>query len=122
MIVKIGIDLVHIPRMRELVEREAFLARTFHPSELRDRRPMRLAGIFAAKEALFKALGAPHQWLEVEVDHDPEGRPFLRLSPASAPPEILSLDLSVTHEGEYAVAVVVALLEGESAEANDDAG
>lgn len=119
--VKIGIDLVHIARMAELAENGAFLARTFQPSELRDLRPARLAGVFAAKEALFKALGAPRRWLGVEVAHGADGRPLLRIAPASAPPGLLSLDLSITHEGEYAVAAVVVLLAGEPVEAGDDA-
>jgi holo-[acyl-carrier protein] synthase len=120
--VKVGIDLVHVPRMTELAESDAFLSRTFQPSELRDRRPATLAGVFAAKEALFKALGTPRRWLEVEVAHDADGRPLLRIAPASAPPGLLSLDLSVTDEGEYAAAAVVALLTEEPAGAGDDAG
>ncbi len=120
--VRVGVDLVHIPRLAELAEGDAFLARTFQPSELRDRRPMTLAGIFAAKEALFKALGSSREWLEVEVTHDAGGRPLLNLDPASAPSDLLSLDLSITHEGEYAAAVVVALLADEPSETKDVAG
>jgi holo-[acyl-carrier protein] synthase len=120
--VKIGIDLVRIPKMAELMEDAGFLERVFHPSEMRDLRPERLAGIFAAKEALFKALGAPRRWLEAEVDRDPEGRPLLRIAPKSAPPDLLSLDLSIAHEGEYAAAAVVALLEGGKVDEDQDPG
>ncbi len=99
--------------MAELMEDEGFLSRAFHPPELLDRRPERLAGVFAAKEALFKALGAPRSWLEAEVVWDSVGRPQLRVAGEAASSGLLSLDLSIAHEGEYAVAAVVALLSGE---------
>lgn len=114
---RIGIDLVRIPKMEQLTEDEGFLARAFHPSELGDRRPQHLAGILAAKEALFKALGAPSRWLEAEVRWDQDGRPRLGMAEGAAPPRLLSVDLSITHEGEYAVAAVVALLGEEETDA-----
>lgn len=115
--VRIGIDLVQIAKVAELMEDGAFLSRVFHPSEMGDRRPERLAGVFAAKEALFKALGTPRGWLEAEVTWDPAGRPELRLADEARPSGLLSLDLSIAHEGEYAMAAVVALLSGEESDA-----
>ena len=110
---RIGVDLVQISKMAELMEDEAFLRRVFHPPELLDRRPERLAGVFAAKEALFKALGTTRLWLEAEVGWDAAGRPELRVAGEAVPAGLLSLDLSITHEGEYAVAAVVVLLSEE---------
>lgn len=117
---RIGVDLVHIPKMVELMEDGAFLGRAFQPSEIQDRRPERLAGILAAKEALFKALGTPRHWLEAEVEWNPAGRPQLRIAREATPSGLLSLDLSIAHEGEYAVAAVIALLEGEETDASQD--
>ncbi len=116
--VRVGVDLVSVAKMAELMEDEDFLRRVFHPPEMHDRRPERLAGVFAAKEALFKALGAPHHRLEAEVVWDPAGRPRLRMAAETEPPGLLSLDLSIAHEGEYAVAAVVALLSGEESDAS----
>gem|GEM_PF-6645635 len=75
--VKIGIDLVHIARMAELAENGAFRGQDVPrpPScETCGRQGWRAS--FAAKEALFKALGAPRRWLGVEVAHGADGRPL----------------------------------------------
>lgn len=108
--VRAGVDLVHVPRLAVLLENAAFLRRAFQPVELRDPRPEHLAAVFAAKEACFKALGCAPHWLAVIVDAA-QNRPRLSLSPEIAPPGLLSLDLSISHEGEYAVAVVVMLTD-----------
>ena len=118
--IRIGVDLVHIARVAELMEDETFLERTFHPSEMRDPRPEHLAGVFAAKEALFKALGTPSRWLEAEVQWDSKGRPGIQMADESRKPGILSLDISISHEGEYAVAAVAALLTGEDQHASQN--
>jgi len=107
--IRVGVDLVHIPRIAARLEDTAFLRCAFQPVELRDARPEHLAGLFAAKEACFKALGMAPRWLAVAVDTT-HGRPQLRLSPEIAPPDLVSLDLSISHEGDYAAAVVVMLL------------
>jgi holo-[acyl-carrier protein] synthase len=108
--VRVGIDLVSVRRIAELAEDRDFLARVFQPAELADTRPEHLAGLLAAKEACFKALGVPARWLEVAVAADPSGRPTLRLGPGTCPPSVASFDVSISHEGDFAVAVVVALL------------
>jgi len=109
--VRVGVDLVLVPRVAELAGEGDFLARVFQPAELADTRPEHLAGLLAAKEACFKALGVPTRWQEVAVGSDPEGRPVLHLRPSLRPPGLVGLDLSIAHEGGFAVAVVVALLE-----------
>ncbi len=118
--IRIGVDLVLVSRVAELAEDGTFLERTFHPSEMRDPRPEHLAGVFAAKEALFKALGTPSRWLEAEVQWDSSGRPGLRVADESRRTDILSLDVSISHEGEYAVAAVAALLSGEDQDASQN--
>ena len=107
--IRTGIDLVYLPRLRAFLADGAFLRRAFQPAELLDPRPEHLAGLFAAKEACFKALDSQPRWLDVTVEMG-EGRPRLRLSPGLTPPDLISLDLSITHERDYAVAVVVVLL------------
>jgi len=63
-----------------------------------------LAGIFAAKEAFFKAIGTKENWIDVWVEKTKEGRPFIK--------SVLLKDkqkaqLSISHAGEYAIAVVM---------------
>jgi holo-[acyl-carrier protein] synthase len=40
-----------------------------------------LAGRFAAKEALIKAIGNSNgfRWRDIEITHDPQGKPFFRV-------------------------------------------
>ncbi|MCA9695513.1 MAG: holo-ACP synthase [Nannocystaceae bacterium] len=80
--------------------------------------PLRsLAGAFAAKEALFKALPALDGafWTDMELVHDRRGAPSLRLHGvlaerfASAGWRAL---LSISHSGDYASAIVI--VDGEA--------
>lgn len=101
----IGIDLVYIPRVQNILERrgEAFLEKVFSREERRALRmdAAHIAGRFAAKEAMAKALGdgvfkAGFKNLIVEVDG--RGRPYGCYNDRI-------FRLSVSHEKDYAVAV-----------------
>lgn len=112
MIVGIGIDVCPVARFALAAENERLLARLFTPSE-RDSSMNRMAGRFAAKEALAKALGAPAglAWLDVEVRKDDLGKPWFdyRGSIAARIAElgIVHVHLSITHDAGIAAAVVV---------------
>jgi len=103
--IKTGIDIVEVAKMESL---DAGKSKVFHASELKDDRPEHLAGIFAAKEAFFKALEKSPDFLSIEVVKDESGKP--RLSYVGEE-KINSLDVSISHEKDYAVASVVMLLE-----------
>lgn len=109
--IRLGIDVTRISRFEQLVNNRAFLERTFHPSELRSARPEHLAGIFAAKEAFFKALGVAPRWLQVEVTKQPDGKPSVDTAAELQINGLLTLDISIAHDGDYAIAVVVMLFE-----------
>jgi len=115
----IGVDLVNIPRMREVIGRwqERFLQRVFTEAEIAYCRGRRdpvphFAARFAAKEAGLKALGTGLRlgvsWRELEVRRERGGAPELVLSGRSK--EIgrsrggSRVLLALTHEGEYALA------------------
>jgi holo-[acyl-carrier protein] synthase len=121
----IGIDLVSIPRFRELMERkgDAAIRRFFTGAEAQRCRESKsalesFAARFAAKEAFFKALGTGWglggRWTEVEVVSAPSGAPSLRLTgraaEAAAERGVRSIHLSLTHTDDTAGAFVV--LEG----------
>jgi len=125
-IVGIGIDLVHVPRIRSAIERwqERFLGRVFTPDEVAYARGRRdpaehLAARFAAKEATLKALGTGLslgvRWREVEVRRSRGQPPRLALSGRTAAlgaaRGIRAFHVSLTHDGDYAMAQVLA--EGE---------
>ena len=110
--IRTGIDLVKLADFARSLEQggESFLQRLFHPTEVTGASFQRLAGMFAAKEAAFKALGLPKgDWHAIEIHHDNEGKPSISLSPSVEKEDLLSCDVSISHTDEYAVANVVAL-------------
>ncbi len=115
-----GVDMLLIARLAEQRPeiRARFLARVFTAQELAEvgDSPQSLAGRFAAKEAVAKALGCgigPLGWHAIEVLRGPAGEPLLRLTgEAQARAAVLGLEtwsLSITHTAEYALAFAVAV-------------
>ena len=111
--VRTGVDLVEISDFAGSLQRggAAFRRRLFHPSEAAGASVERLAAVFAAKEAAFKALELPAgDWLVVEIAHTSTGRPVMRFVPEYDSSHVVSCDVSITHAGDYVVASVVALV------------
>ncbi len=111
--VRTGVDLVSVGEFRQALERrgETMRDRLFAPAELVDAGVERLAGMFAAKEAAFKALALPKgDWHVLEIEHDGEGRPYIEFAERYDSSHIVSLDLSISHTDEYAVASVMVLV------------
>ncbi|HZG93434.1 MAG TPA: holo-ACP synthase [Mycobacteriales bacterium] len=120
-VIGIGVDLVDIVRLSTVLDRTPGMAdRVFSAAELAYAGPStdvgmrRLAARFAAKEAVSKALGAEStvRWREVEVVSADGCRPELRLTGETAAlaarAGITTWHLSLTHEGNLAMAYVVA--------------
>ncbi|MCH7882989.1 holo-ACP synthase [Patescibacteria group bacterium] len=109
MMVKVGCDIVNIKRFEKSVENggEKFLDRIFSSYELdRSSKAETLAGIFAAKEAVIKALGInAGKWHEIEVRHQKNGKPTLNLKRFAKEKDYIH-DLSIAHDGGYAMALV----------------
>ncbi|MDH6179946.1 holo-[acyl-carrier protein] synthase [Microbacteriaceae bacterium SG_E_30_P1] len=119
MIVGIGVDVVDIARFeRALVRTPTLKDRLFAPSEqLKDGQPMplrSLAGRFAAKEALIKALGDSSgvQWHDMLVVNDKLGNPSFELQDSTRAIAdargITAVHLSMSHDAGIAIAYVVA--------------
>ena len=121
MIVGVGIDLCDIGRMEELLSDGRFLARFFSAEEQQYIRGKgnaaaeSMAGIFAAKEALTKALGiglSGGEFSDIAVLHDANGAPYYDLrgnwAHLSAEKGVNALHLSISHESGMAAAVCVA--------------
>jgi phosphopantetheine--protein transferase-like protein len=109
MVVKTGIDLVKISRFKESLKDPAFVSRIFSVEELKDNRPEHLAGFFAAKEAVIKALSLPvGAWHNIKLSNEPNGRPVVEL--LVKPEELVSWDISIAHEDDFSVATFVAIL------------
>lgn len=122
MIRGLGCDLCAIPRMEKIMVDGRFLTRYFTQGErayiaARARGAQTAAGIFAAKEALVKALGTgfgPLAPADVEITHDASGAPaYLINEKTRAALQSRGADqvfLSISHDGDYALATAV--LEG----------
>jgi len=81
----------------------------FLPPEFFGREAHQLAGIFAAKEAISKALSMPPgHWLDIVIEHLPSGAPDVVLLGSHPKPQELSI--SISHDGEYAMACALAVL------------
>jgi len=122
-IIGTGIDIVKIDRIRQSVERtgQRFLDRVFSKEELdycmKRKNPYpSLAARFAAKEACIKAVPSVGLVVvgDVETAISPEGKPYIKakgkLAEAFEKAGVSRAHLSLTHEKEYAVAMVI--LEG----------
>ncbi len=120
MALRCGVDLVEIQRLERLDPqiRQRFLRRVFTPLELEEANEdlAVLAGRFAVKEAVAKALGCgigPISWQEIEVQRGPEGQPLLHLhgraAERAAALNLREWSVSITHTHTLAMAMVVAL-------------
>lgn len=128
--VLVGVDLVRVSETQRSLDHfgERFLRRVFTEAELADcnqsragARVERLAARIAAKEAAIKVLRPARRWLDprsIEVCRQAEGWPALALhGEARGLAEVSGLagfSLSLSHEGDYATAVVVAVRRSES--------
>ena len=107
MIMKLGTDIVYIPRFEKTLRenQEHFEQNVFCSAEWKGSSPEKLAGRFAAKEAVLKALDMKAgRWQEICISSSKSGKPFLVHFPEQ---EKWKHDLSISHDGEYAIAVVV---------------
>jgi holo-[acyl-carrier protein] synthase len=108
MIDGIGIDIVRIEKFRSLVNDE-FILRYFSENE-RSLRIEKLAGRFAAKEALFKALDVQElfRWDDVEVILELNGSPKFNFKNHLAHyAQDKNIHLSISHSNHDAIAVVI---------------
>jgi holo-[acyl-carrier protein] synthase len=113
-IVGVGIDIVDVMRLtRHLALAPRLTQRLFTPAEALLGSES-LAGRFAAKEALAKALGNPGDlsWRDAEVVRGPSGRPHLEVCDGVAARcrelGVVHLHLSLSHDAGLASAIVIA--------------
>lgn len=115
-----GIDTIEISRLDEInpMIRERFIQRVFTPLEISQSRNSSefLSGLFAAKEAVSKALGTGIgfvSWQDIEIRHLPTGQPVVALhGNAEIMGNKLGLEtwsVSISHDRDKAIAVAVAI-------------
>lgn len=121
-IVGIGLDLVKITRIRSLMERwqDRFLQRLYTEEErrycLKRASPYAsLAGRFAAKEAVLKALGTGWadgiRWVDIQVLNDKNGKPVATVTGRAETllheAGVTGIHVSLSHDADYAIAEAV---------------
>ena len=109
-IIGTGVDIVEIKRVRELARRNPkFLKRVFSPEELayslKSKKSWeRLAVRFAAKEAVWKALGREGVPLrEISIQRADNGKPNVDLTPLKVSSR-WKASVTLSHSKNYAVA------------------
>ena len=116
MIIGTGVDIVKIKRFAEIANRSVFMEKIFTAGEreyLKTRNPESTAGLFAAKEAVVKAMGTGFSGFfprDIEVVHDERGKPGIVLHDAARAvcAENVKIHVSISHSSEDAVAFAVA--------------
>jgi len=122
MVIGTGIDIVEITRFRKILTGtgKRFMTRVFTTEEqrfclARHDPAQHLAVRFAAKEAVFKALGTGWAkgltWLDVEVLRQEQGAPIILLHGATqklaASKGVMKIHLSMTHTNNWAAATAI---------------
>jgi holo-[acyl-carrier protein] synthase len=121
-----GIDLVDFPRIEQMTARhgQSFLDRIFTAPEQKYANDNKngiekLAGRFAAKEAILKLLGTGWRgkiaWTDIEIINNEAGQPQVKLT--GRVKEIADslgvgdISVSITHTANFAIASAAALTE-----------
>lgn len=120
-----GVDIIEVQRIKEAISElgDSFLHRIYTEEEIyycqksSGMQYQHFAARFAAKEAVFKALSEYIDsrkdllWKEIEVLKGEDGRPKINLERLKKQglKGLESIDISISHIKEYAVASVVAV-------------
>ena len=94
---KIGTDIVKISRIESSIKKQSFL--NFVYTDCKSSQSF--AGLFAAKEALVKALecGIDKPLSNYEILHNEAGAPYFS--------KLKNSSVSISHDGDYAMATVI---------------
>ena len=121
-----GIDLVDFPRIEEMIQRHGkrFIKRVFTTAEqayagANKNDIEKLAGRFAAKEAILKLMGTGWRgkiaWTDIEIKNNSSGQPEVTLSgevkKIADNLGVKHISVSITHTANFAIASAVALAE-----------
>lgn len=105
MVAGIGIDLVEVARVAEAMKNPRFVLRILTPAEREYcRSAEQVAGRWAAKEAIAKALPLKLSWQDVEILPGPDLKPVVRVTHPEFEGKVW---VSITHERSMAAAVAV---------------
>ncbi len=115
--IKCGVDIIEVKRIQESIESlgDKILNRIYTQKEIeycsskKNVQYQHFAARFAAKEAIFKAISELVNnkynipWKNIEIINNENGKPEVNFIGVDLP-DILSIDVSLSHLKEYAVA------------------
>ncbi len=120
--IKVGTDIIEVERIKNSILKhgEKFLNKIYTNDEIAycnknaDTKYQHFAVRFAAKEAVFKAVSQigsdTLKWHDIEIKNSKSGRPEVVLY-GQEKDKILSIDISLSHIKETAIATVVIVLK-----------
>lgn len=131
MTIKTGIDIIEVERIKKAIEDlgYSFLTRIYTEKEIdycmasKSMRYQHFAARFAVKEAVYKAISEnitskdDSIWKSIEVINLESGRPEINVEKLNqnicktADNKVISIDISISHIKEYAVANAVVVYE-----------
>lgn len=123
-ILDIGIDIIEIERIKEAINNNPrFLNKIFTDDEIkyfesRGFKPESIAGNFAAKEAISKAIGRgirDFNFKDIEILRNELGKPIVKtynnLQQICIDYNVLEIKVSISHCKEYAVANAMTIIK-----------
>lgn len=123
-ILDIGIDIVEITRIQEALNKnKRFLDKIFTEEEIKyfkskNFKAETIAGNFAAKEAVSKAMGTgirKFNFIDIEVLRNELGKPVVKtynnLKDMCIDYKVLEIKVSISHSDKYAVANAIVLIK-----------
>ncbi len=106
----LGIDIVSIKRIENIYKKfgNNFLKKILNPYEMKEiekiknkkRKIEKIAGIFAAKEAIIKCLNKKIYLNEITISYTKNGKPYCKINNRN-------IIISISHEKSFAVAVAL---------------
>lgn len=119
-----GTDIIEIERIKEAIEKsqEKFIQEIYTQEEIKycenkkNAKYEHYAARFAAKEAIFKAVSIfledkySISWKNAEILNDKKQKPYVHFIDIAFP-QIKSIDISISHCKQYAVANVAIIYE-----------
>lgn len=107
--IRVGVDLVEIKRIKKLIKKRRFINKIFTPEEINycsshSNPHQHYAVRLAAKEAVWKALAKKNVFhKDISIFNDKDGRPVVRLKKIYR----IKVDLSLSHTNDYALACAI---------------
>ncbi len=122
-----GVDIIEVERIKKAIETggQAFLMKVYTEQEVmycnksENMKYQHFAARFAAKEAVFKAISSyingreDTMWTNIEVVNNQDGKPRINIERLKMGKlkALKSIDISISHIKDYAVASAVAMFE-----------